>query len=105
MPLNQHYQSMQPWTCEAGCGYVCHVVSVETSPLFLKVRYRCPTCRAEMTRYYDLQKNGYVEALGIQCERSRNAEQFVECRPCAFQRECPLKVAARFSRRGLEVEE
>jgi hypothetical protein len=104
-PLDQHYTRMHPWACEAGCQYVCDIVSVETSAVYLKVRYRCPTCHAQMTRYYDPEKDGFVEASGIRSAGSVNEDRFVDCRPCAFRLKCPVKEVTRFLRHGVEAGE
>jgi hypothetical protein len=108
MPLNprdQHYTRMPPWACEAGCQYVCDIVSVETSVVHLKVRYRCPTCHAEMTRYYDPEKDGFVEVSGIRSAGSVNEARFADCRPCSFRLKCPVKEVTRFLRHRVEAEE
>ena len=105
VPLNQVYKPMQPWACEAGCQYLCDIVSVETSALYLKIRYRCPTCHAQMTRYYDPEKDGYVEASGTRSEGSLNEARFVNCRPCAFRLRCPVKEVTRFIKQGREAED
>src|ERR1700730_11058140 len=99
MPLRQHYQPIQPWACDAGCQYVCTIVSVETSALYLKVKYRSPTCPAELTGYYDTEKDGFVEVSGIRSAGSVNEARFVDCRPCAFRLKCPVYAATRFFRR------
>lgn len=105
MPLGQHFRPIKPWACEAGCECSCSIVAVETSALYLKIKYRCPTCHAEMTRYYDPEKDGYLEVSGIRSDGSLNEQRFVDCRPCAYRLRCPLKEVTRSFKRGQEAEE
>ncbi len=104
-PLDQYYTLIHPWACEAGCQYLCEILSVETSALYLKVRYRCPACHAQMTRYYDPEKDGFVEASGVRSEGSINEARFVDCRPCAFRLRCPVKEVTSHIKRSVEVED
>jgi len=104
MPLNRIYSEIEPWACEAGCGYNCQLVSVETSTPFLKLTYQCPCCNAKMTRYYDVEKHGYVEASGVKCGNSENERRFLESQPCAGMMSCPRAELKRFFRRGIELE-
>ena len=105
MPFNQSYEEIEPWACEAGCGYFCDLVSVETSQGFLRLKYRCPSCGGKATRYYDLQDRGYVEAMGVRCEGSRNERNFVGSQLCAGTMHCPRKEFKKFFRLGVELED
>jgi hypothetical protein len=105
MPLNQNYEPIKSWSCEAGCHWTCHLVSIEASPFFLKLRHRCPTCHAEVTRYYDLQRRGYVDAAGVRLEGSHNERVWVDRRPCFNHMKCPMKEVTRHIKKGLEVED
>jgi hypothetical protein len=105
MPANTLYDQIEPWACEAGCGYICNLVSVETSAVFLRLKYQCPCCQAKMTRYYDLRNHGYVEAMGVKCENSQNESLFLESRPCAGRMKCPRIEFKKFFRRGIELED
>jgi len=104
MPLNRVYEKIGNWACEAGCGYSCNLVSVETSTPFLKLTFQCPCCNAKMTRYYNIEKHGYVEALGVKCGNSVNERMFLESQPCAGMMNCPRAEFKRFFRRGIELE-
>jgi hypothetical protein len=105
MPLNQNYEAIVHWSCEAGCQWICELVSIETSPLFLKLKYQCPTCHSVRTRYYDLQRRGYVDAAGVRLEGSHNERAWVDRRPCANSMTCPVKEVTRHIKKGLEVED
>ena len=105
MPPNQTYTKMQSWSCEAGCQYVCHIISVEASERFLKVRLGCPTCQSQATRYWDLANHGWTQAMGIQSEKSRNRHRFVGSLPCESNHgECPFKEVKRLFRSSIELE-
>ena len=105
MPLNQNYEPIKSWCCDAGCQWTCELVSIETSALFLKLKYRCPTCQAKVTRYYDLQKNGYVDAAGIRLQGSHNEATWVDRRPCSLREKCPVSEVTRHIKKGREIED
>ncbi len=105
MPLNDVYHEIEPWACEAGCQWLCEIVSLEYNQEFLRLRYKCPTCSAQATRYYDPKNHGYVEAMGVRCENSINEHHFLESRLCAGTMYCPRSEFKRFFRRGIELED
>jgi len=88
MQSTQCYERLEPWFCEAGCQWACAPIQIETSTLFLKLRFKCPTCHSEATRHYDLEKRGYVEAMGVNSAGSRNEGRFVETIPCFGKQHC-----------------
>jgi hypothetical protein len=105
MPLNQVYRQVESWHCASGCQYSCDILSVETSPLFLKLKFQCPTCGAVMTRYYDLLKPGYVEATGVRREPSLNQHGSAGNMPCQPYMSCPYQEVKGSIRRGVEIED
>src|ERR1700730_16585846 len=105
MPLNQNYEPLESWSCEDGCEWACALLSIETSPMFLKLKYRCPTCSAQMTRYYDLHRRGYVDAAGVRLEGTPNERVWVDRQPCTNKMTCPIKAVTRHIKKGLEVED
>jgi hypothetical protein len=86
MPFSEHYEEIPMWACEAGCGWEeadCTVaIRVEISTGFLRVTFKCPTCLAQVVRYYDMNARGYVDLTpprdrGLRCRA--NCQRYREC--------------------------
>ena len=99
MPLTQIYEDIEPWACEAGCGIICEARRVEVSPRFLRITYRCSTCRALAIRYYDLEKRGY-RALNGRPDQGRNSARNIDSyhfrkQQCRYASACPRAKVSR----------
>jgi hypothetical protein len=106
MPLNHVYLEIDPWACEADCGYFCQIITVEVGVPYLRLTLRCPACGGKASRYWDTANHGWVEAMGVKSETSQNEHDFVNSRPCKYALDgCPHKEVKRFFRRGVELEE
>jgi hypothetical protein len=77
VPNSQVYETVPGWSCEVGCGWNCSAVRIETSPRFLRITYRCSVCGGVAKRHFDLEQRGYVEGVGVEPDRSRNAGKYV----------------------------
>jgi hypothetical protein len=87
MPLNQRYEAIEPWACEGGCQLLCHAIRIATSPRFLRIDYKCPTCQSGFTRYFDLEQRCYV-VTGGRPAHSRNVMRYAGARQCLGQMHC-----------------
>ena len=88
MPTNAIYEPVKLWACEAGCGWSCVALEIETSPSFLRIKFLCKICQAVVVRYYDLEKRSYV-AMGEVPTRSFNS--FTVDRKCKYMMQCPRR--------------
>lgn len=77
MPQSQSYETVPEWSCEVGCGWTCPAIRIESSRQFLRITYRCSICGAVARRHFDLAKRGYIEGVGIESDRSHNADKYV----------------------------
>jgi hypothetical protein len=60
------------WFCENGCQWTCYATQIQVSVRFLRLTFKCPTCLAGATRYYDLEERGFVDVTGRIASRARN---------------------------------
>jgi hypothetical protein len=77
MPLNEVYTAIDPWACEACCGHLSRILSVEASSRFLKVKSRCPICGDQPTLYWDLANHDWVETMDLTDENTDSIKELV----------------------------
>jgi hypothetical protein len=88
MPTNAIYEPIESWACEAGCGWSCVALEIETSPSFLRIKFLCRICQGIVIRYYDLEKRGYVAMGNVP---TRHFNNFTMDRKCKNMMECPRR--------------
>jgi len=95
------YSALPPWFCEAGCGWECELVRIETSVEFLRLTFKCPVCHSTVRRHFDLRSQGFVEGPGVNPDHSVNACNYVASH--LFQgRDCPHREKCRRVKRFLD---
>jgi hypothetical protein len=67
--VNGHFAASETtwklqWGCEHGCGWNCRATRIEVSSHFLRIGFKCPLCRGEVTRHYGLDEHGFIDITG-----------------------------------------